>query len=164
MRVAVVVVSDRVSQGIMNDRNADTVEELMKQIGARVEKRSVVPDELALIRDELLKLSEEGFDVVVTCGGTGVSPRDVTPEATVQVIEKRLYGMEMAMMLEALKHTPTAMLSRAVVGVRKQTLIVNLPGSPNAVRQNLKAILPAIPHAIEKIKGSTKDCHVPEGE
>lgn len=164
MRVAVVVVSDRVSKGIMNDRNADTVEELMNQIGARVEKRSVVPDEVELIRDELLKLSEEGFDVVVTCGGTGVSPRDVTPEASEQVIEKRLYGMEMAMMLEALKHTPTAMLSRAVVGVRKQTLIINLPGSPNAVQQNLKAILPAIPHAIEKIKGSTKDCHVPEGE
>ncbi|KAF2958711.1 molybdenum cofactor biosynthesis protein [Thermotoga sp. Ku-13t] len=164
MRVAVVVVSDRVSKGIMNDKNAGTVEELMNQIGARVEKRSVVPDEAELIRHELLKLSEEGFDVVVTCGGTGVSPRDVTPEATAQVIEKRLYGMEVAMMLEALKYTPTAMLSRAVVGVRKQTLIINLPGSPNAVQQNLKAILPAIPHAIEKIKGSTKDCHAPEGE
>lgn len=158
------VVSDRVSQGIMNDKNADTIEELMNRIGARVEKRSVVPDEVELIRHELLKLSEEGFDVVVTCGGTGVSPRDVTPEATVHVIEKRLYGMEMAMMLEALKHTPTAMLSRAVVGVRKQTLIINLPGNPNAVQQNLKAILPAIPHAIEKIKGSTKDCHTSEGE
>lgn len=163
MRVAILVVSDRVSQGEMIDKNAQIVKRLMGQIGGTIEVESIVPDEVDLIKNELLKLCEAQFDVVITCGGTGVSPRDVTPEATMNVIEKRLYGMEMAMMLEAMKHTPTAMLSRAVVGVRKETLIINLPGSPNAVEQNLKAILPAIPHGLEKIKGSTKDCHQ-EGE
>lgn len=158
MKVAVVVVSDRVSKDLMVDRNAETVEALLKNIGGVIEAKFVVPDEFDLIREKLLQLCEKGFDLVITCGGTGVSPRDVTPEATLSVVEKRLYGMEMAMMLEALKHTSTAMLSRAVVGVRKETLIVNLPGSPGAVKENLSAILSAIPHAIEKIKGSTKDC------
>ncbi|WP_448523538.1 MogA/MoaB family molybdenum cofactor biosynthesis protein [Pseudothermotoga sp.] len=159
MRVAIVVVSDRVSQGTMVDKNANTVAKLVEQIGGNIGAESIVPDEVESIRGELLKLCEAGFDLVITCGGTGVSPRDVTPEATMGLIEKRLYGMEMAMMLEAMKQTPTAVLSRAVVGIRKETLIINLPGSPSAVEQNLKAILDAIPHAVEKIKGSTKDCH-----
>lgn len=158
MKVGIVVIGDRVSKNLMIDRNAETVENLLRDIGGKIEAKFVVPDEMDLIREKLLYLCEHGFDLVITCGGTGVSPRDVTPEATLSVVEKRLYGMEMAMMNEALKHTPTAMLSRAVVGVKKETLIVNLPGSPDAVRENLKAILPAIPHAIEKIKGSTKDC------
>lgn len=158
MKVAVVVVSDRVSKDLMIDRNAETVEALLRDIGGVVEAKFVVPDEFDAIREKLLQLCENGFDLVVTCGGTGVSPRDVTPEATLSVIEKRLYGMEMAMMLEALKYTPTATISRAVVGVRRETLILNLPGSPSAVKENLSAILPAIPHAVEKIKGSTKDC------
>lgn len=158
MKVAVLIVSDRVSKDLMIDKNAETVEVLLKNIGGVVEAKFVVPDEFDTIREKLLQLCENGFDMVITCGGTGVSPRDVTPEATLSVVEKRLYGMEMAMMLEALKHTPTAMLSRAVVGVRRETLIVNLPGSPGAVKENLSAILPAIPHAVEKIKGSTKDC------
>lgn len=158
MRVAVIVVSDRVSKDLMIDRNANIVETLLKDIGGVVEAKFVVPDEFDLIREKLLQLCERSFDLVITCGGTGISPRDVTPDATLSVVEKRLYGMEMAMMLEALKHTPTATLSRAVVGVRKETLIVNLPGSPGAVKENLSAILPAIPHAVEKIKGSSKDC------
>lgn len=159
MRVAVLVISDRVSQKVMTDKNAEIVKRLMSEIGGVIEEESVVPDDIDSIRTQLLKFCESEFDVVITCGGTGVSPRDVTPEATLSLIEKRLYGMEVAMMLEALKYTPTAMLSRAVVGVRGRTLIINLPGSPSAVEQNLKVLLPAIPHAVEKIQGSTKDCH-----
>ena len=94
----------------------------------------------------------------MTSGGTGVSPRDVTPEATLSVIEKRLHGMENAMLIESIKHTPLGMLSRSVVGIKGKTLIVNLPGSPRAVKENLVAVLVAVPHALEKIRGSQSDC------
>jgi molybdenum cofactor synthesis domain-containing protein len=107
----------------------------------------------------LSRLSDSGtIDLVITTGGTGVSARDVTPEATLAVIDCELPGMAEAMRAESLKKTPHAMISRAVAGIRKQTLIVNLPGSPRAVRENLAVILPALPHAIEKIKGDPRDC------
>ncbi|TAN62892.1 MogA/MoaB family molybdenum cofactor biosynthesis protein, partial [bacterium] len=98
---------------------------------------------------------------VFTTGGTGVTPRDVTPEATKAVIERELPGMSEAMRAQSLKKTPNAMISRAVCGIRKQTLIINLPGSPRAVRENLAVVLPAINHAVEKIKGSPSECAVP---
>ena len=101
------------------------------------------------------------IDLILTTGGTGVAPRDVTPEATLEVIDRVLPGMSEAMRAESLKKTPHAMLSRAVAGIRNQTLIVNLPGSPRAVRENLAVILPALTHAIEKIKGDPSDCGSP---
>jgi molybdenum cofactor synthesis domain-containing protein len=112
-----------------------------------------------MIIDALTKLSDSGsIDLILTTGGTGVAPRDVTPEATLSVIDRELPGMAEAMRAESLKKTPRAMISRAVAGIRKQTLIVNLPGSPRAVRENLAVLLPALPHAIEKIKGDPSEC------
>ncbi|AEH50535.1 MogA/MoaB family molybdenum cofactor biosynthesis protein [Pseudothermotoga thermarum] len=158
IRAAVLTLSDKASKGERIDQSGGKVEELLKTIGASVSYYKILPDEEELIVKELIILCEEGYDLIVTTGGTGISPRDVTPDATLKVIEKRLYGFEIAMMLEALKATPYAMLSRAVVGTRGKTLIINLPGSPNAVEENLKVVLHVIPHAVEKLKGSTEDC------
>jgi len=128
-------------------------------IGATVDHYAVLPDERAEIAALLERLADSGsFDLVLTTGGTGVAPRDVTPEATRDVIDRELPGMAEAMRSESLKKTPHAMISRAVAGIRKRTLIVNLPGSPRAVRENLAVILPALPHAIDKIKGDPSDC------
>lgn len=158
VKVAVLTLSDKGSIGQREDQSGKVIIEMLQNIDAVVEYYKILPDEFDLIKNELVNLCKENFDLIITTGGTGVSPRDVTPDATLSVIEKRLYGMEIAMMNEALRHTPFAMLSRSVVGVKDKTLIVNLPGSPKAVRENLQVILPAIPHAIEKIKGSTVDC------
>lgn len=103
-------------------------------------------------------LVEKDVEVVITTGGTGLTPRDVPPEATLKVIERRIYGTEIAMIIEALKHTPYGMLLRAIVGVSNKTLIINLPGSPKAVKENLNVLLPVIPYAIEKINGSSTNC------
>ncbi len=158
IKAAVLTLSDRGFAGQREDESGKIAIEMLGKINAVVEYYRVLPDELNLIKNELLSLCEKGYDLVITTGGTGVSPRDVTPEATLSVIEKRLYGMEIAMMNESLKHTPFGMLSRAIVGVKNQTLIINLPGSPKAVQENLQVILSALPHAVEKIKGSTADC------
>jgi molybdopterin adenylyltransferase len=107
----------------------------------------------------LTRLADSGkIDLILTTGGTGVALRDVTPEATRAVIDRELPGMAEAMRAESLKKTPHAMISRAIAGIRKQTLIVNLPGSPKAVRENLFVVLPALPHAVEKIKGDPAEC------
>lgn len=164
IRAAVITLSDKGFTGEREDQSGKMVIEMLQQIDAVVEDYKILPDEFDLIKKELLNLCEKNFDLIVTTGGTGVSPRDVTPEATLSVIEKRLYGMEIAMMIESLKQTPFGMLSRAVAGVKGQTLIVNLPGSPKAVQENLKPILAAIPHAVEKIKGSTTECAMQKTE
>jgi len=101
---------------------------------------------------------QERLDLILTTGGTGLSPRDVTPEATLAVVERPVPGMAEAMRAASLTQTPHAMLSRAMAGVRRETLIVNLPGSPKAAKENLAVILPALPHALEKIQGSTREC------
>jgi len=158
IKVAVLTVSDKGFKGQREDESGKLILQLLKKIDAVVEFYKILPDEFELIRDELLNLCENKYDLVITTGGTGLSPRDVTPEATLAVVEKRIHGMEIAMINESLKYTPLGMLSRAVVGIRAQTLIINLPGSPKAVSENLEAILPVIPHALEKIKGSMIDC------
>jgi molybdenum cofactor synthesis domain-containing protein len=128
-------------------------------ISAVVDHYEILPDEKELIAEKLKLLADScKIDLIVTTGGTGVGPRDVTPEATLSVIDRELPGMAEAMRAESLKKTPHAMISRAVAGIRKQTLIINLPGSPRAVRENLSVVLPALPHAIEKIKGDPSDC------
>ncbi|MCU0575370.1 MAG: MogA/MoaB family molybdenum cofactor biosynthesis protein [Desulfobacterota bacterium] len=117
------------------------------------------PDDIDLIKERLASWCDErGLDLIVTTGGTGLSPRDVTPEATLSVIDRRVPGMEEVMRAESLKKTPHAMISRAVVGARKRTLIINLPGSPKAARECLEAIAPALPHALEKLGGDMSDC------
>jgi len=126
---------------------------LLESIDAEIADYIIVPDEKDIIADAMKKLADEtGVDLIVSTGGTGLAHRDVTPEATLEVIDKRIPGFEEAMRSESMKITPHSMLSRAVAGVRNQTLIINLPGSPKAVREMLSVVLPAIPHAIEIIR------------
>jgi molybdenum cofactor synthesis domain-containing protein len=119
----------------------------------------MIPDETDRIRETLIRFAdEEQLDLIVTTGGTGGSPRDLTPDATLAVIHKEIPGMAEAMRRASAAKTPHAMISRAVVGIRGTSLIVNLPGSPRGARENLEVLLPAIPHAVEKIKGDETEC------
>jgi molybdenum cofactor synthesis domain-containing protein len=159
IRAAIITLSDKGSKGEREDESGLIIREMIMNIGASVSHYEVLPDEKPGIVEVLSRLSDSGtIDLILTTGGTGVSPRDVTPEATLEVIERDLPGMAEAMRAESLKKTPHAMISRAIAGIRKRTLIVNLPGSPRAVRENLAVILPALPHAIEKINGDLSEC------
>ncbi|HAK61373.1 MAG TPA: molybdopterin adenylyltransferase [Nitrospiraceae bacterium] len=159
IKTAIVTVSDKGSAGERVDESGTVIREMIEEMDASVSAYTVIPDEQELIAKTLIDLSEQGeIDLILTTGGTGVAPRDVTPEATLQVISREIPGMAEAMRSASLKKTPHAMISRAVAGVRKNTLIVNLPGSPRAVRENLSVILPALPHAIAKIKGDPGEC------
>ncbi len=157
IKVAILTLSDKGSKGEREDASGPAIERIMKKIDAKVVSYDILPDEKALIKKKLLSLCGK-VDLILTTGGTGLSPRDVTPEATREVIRQEIPGIAEAMRMEGLKKTPHAMLSRAVSGVRGGTLIVNLPGSPAAVKENLSVILASLPHAIEKIKGSMKEC------
>jgi len=157
--VGVLTISDRGARGEREDANYETIREMMIGIGARVVHYEVIPDEKEVIRARLIALSDDlHLDLILTNGGTGLAPRDVTPDATLAVIDKEVPGMAEAMRLEGLKKLPLAMISRAVAGVRGRTLIINLPGSPRGVRENLAVVLPALPHAIDKLRGSEEDC------
>ncbi len=159
IRAAVVTVSDRSFRKERADASGPAVARLLAGLPAAVEQQIVVPDEKPIIGRALRHLSDGlGMDLVVTTGGTGVDPRDVTPEATREVIDREVPGMAEVMRAESQKKVGTAMLSRAVVGIRGKTLIVNLPGSPGGARENLESILPVLPHAIEKIRGGGGDC------
>lgn len=151
---AILTVSDKTSRGEREDKGGPVIEELLKSIGAEIKEYRIVPDERELISQNLIEFSDRmKADLVVTTGGTGLSARDVTPEATLEVIDRRIPGIEEAMRAESIKITPHGMLSRSVAGLRGQTLIINLPGSPKAVRETLMVVLPAIPHAVEIIRG-----------
>lgn len=154
--IAVLTLSDKGSRGERVDTSGPGIAEALKGIG-EVLYYDILPDERELIRNKLLEYSGK-VDLILTTGGTGLSPRDVTPEATLEVIEREIPGIAEAMRMEGLKKTRRSMLSRAVAGVRGQTLIINLPGSPSAVQENLAVILDVIPHAIEKIKGGDGEC------
>lgn len=159
IRAAIITLSDKGSSGERRDDSGPLISDMIASIGASVAHYEILPDDLERIKDALLRLADSGdIDLIITTGGTGVSSRDVTPEATLSILDRELPGMAEAMRAESLKKTPHAMISRAVAGIRKQTLIVNLPGSPKAVRENLAVILPALPHAIGKIKGDLSDC------
>jgi molybdenum cofactor synthesis domain-containing protein len=155
--VAVLTLSDKGSRGEREDLSGPAIGELLSGIGAEVKHYEILPDEREVIRDTLLAYSGK-VDVILTTGGTGLSPRDVTPDATLEVIDREVPGIAEAMRAEGLKKTSRAMLSRAVAGVKGQTLIINLPGSPRAVKENLAVIMDVIPHAVEKIKGDTSEC------
>ena len=158
----IITVSDKGSRGEREDLSGPAIEELLTPLPAEVKFYTVIPDDTAVIATTLRECADNrSLDLIVTTGGTGVSPRDVTPEATREVIEKEIPGMAEVMRLEGLKKTPHAMISRAVVGIRRQSLIVNLPGSPKAVKENLLALLPALSHALSKIKGDEADCAQP---
>lgn len=158
LRVGVITASDRGYRGEREDLSGKVIEEMVKEINGVVEEYKVLPDDLEVIKKELINMSDKGLDLILTTGGTGLSPRDNTPEATLSVVEKLVPGIPEAMRMASLAKTPHAMLSRAVAGIRRKTLIVNLPGSPKGVRENLSVILPALPHAVEVLRGEVKDC------
>lgn len=157
--VGIITMSDKGSRGEREDLSGKEIERMIIALPAEVKAYEVIPDETDIIKKKLIEYSDvKKLDLVLTTGGTGVTPRDVTPEATKAVIERELPGMSEAMRAESLKKTPNAMISRAVCGIRKETLIINLPGSPKAVRENLAVVMPALNHTIEKIKGSPSEC------
>lgn len=158
-RVAILTVSDRGSSGEREDLSGRAVEELVLQQGWRVEARAMVPDEAVMIEERLRHFCDRlRVDLVLTTGGTGMSPRDVTPEATRRVLEREAPGFAEAMRAASLRLTPHAMLSRAVSGIRGSTLIINLPGSPRGAKENLEVIIPALPHGLEKLRGDPGEC------
>ena len=156
-RAAVLTVSDLGARGEREDTAGPAVAAMLRDAGFEVADRAVLPDEQDQIEERLIRWSEEGYALVVTAGGTGLSPRDRTPEATLRAIDYRVPGMEEAMRAASTAVVPTAMLSRAVVGVRGRTLIVNLPGSDRAARENLGVVLPVLEHACDSLTGDASD-------
>ncbi len=163
VRVAVITASDRCARGERDDLSGQAIGDIVESQGWHVMHYGIVPDEKDRLKEEMIRLADgEAVSVIFTTGGTGLAPRDFTPEATLEVIDKTVPGLAEVMRQESLKKTPHAMLSRAVCGVRGKTLIVNLPGSPKAVRECLDIIIPVVPHAVELLQGSVSDCHPPK--
>lgn len=159
LKGAVLTISDKGSQGLRTDVSGQEVQHLLGAISVHIDSYEIIPDEREMIKKKLIDYSDNrALDLVITTGGTGVSPRDVTPDATLEVIDKLVPGMAELMRHESMSKTPHAMISRAVVGIRKKTLIINLPGSQKGARENLAVLLPGLRHAIEKIKGDESDC------
>jgi len=150
LRFGLLTVSDRSARGEREDLSGPALFALARKQGWSVVRQSILPDDLALLRDTLSTWADQGdLDVILTTGGTGFAPRDVTPEATLAVVERLTPGLAEAMRAKSLEKTPHAMLSRGVAGIRSQTLIVNLPGSPKAAVENFQVVIPVLQHAIE---------------
>lgn len=157
IKAAIIILSDKGSIGQREDGCGPVISSMLHRIEGEIVHYEILPDEKDLITERLIELSTR-VDLIITSGGTGLSPRDVTPEATLEVIDKEIPGITQAIISEGFKITKRAILSRAVSGIRNNTLIINLPGSPKAAAESLSIILEVIPHAIEKIKGSQVDC------
>ena len=156
---AVLTVSDRSFRGERPDGGGPLVAEMLKNAGYEVTVTAIVPDEQAQIEEKLRQIADSGeVQLLVTTGGTGFAPRDVTPEATLTVCDRLTPGIPEAMRYASMQVTSRAMLSRAQAGIRKGTLIINLPGSPKAARENLEAVLPALSHGLEMLSGRPADC------
>jgi molybdenum cofactor synthesis domain-containing protein len=150
IRLAVITLSDRSAAGEREDLSSDAIVEQAGQIGAEIVDRRILPDDEEQLRAALIELADaRHVELIVTTGGTGLGPRDVTPEATLAVIHRRIPGMEEAMRRAGSEKTPYAMLSRGVCGMRGHTIIINLPGSPKGVRESLEVIIPVLRHAVE---------------
>jgi molybdenum cofactor synthesis domain-containing protein len=156
--VGIITVSDRSFQGARDDLSGPAIKKWAEDKKFRVAKETIVPDEKEKIKEQLMAYSDLGLNLILTTGGTGFATRDVTPEATLEVIEKNAPGLAEVMRAKSLEVTPHAMLSRAVSGIRQKSLIVNLPGSPKAVKENLQFIEPALLHGIELLQNQVKDC------
>lgn len=160
----VLTISTMGAAGLRKDDSGDTVQRMLEREGFAVRKRNIVSDDLQQIADKLVKWADdEKLHLIVTSGGTGLSPNDVTPQATTEVIDFQVPGMAEAMRADSLKKTPHAMISRAVAGVRKACLIINLPGSPKGAEENLNVVLPALHHGLAKLGGDTSDCATSHG-
>jgi len=154
VRVGVLTISDRSARGEREDRSGPALSATMESKGWEVTEAAVVPDEPALISQRLQQWADSGLvDLILTTGSTGFSSRDVAPEATLAVVDRLAPGLVEAMRARGAQHTPHAMLSRAVAGIRGDVLIVNLPGNPSAAQESLQVILPALPHAVELLRG-----------
>src|SRR3984893_8142320 len=157
IRAVAITVSDACSRGERKDESGEALVQLLKELGAEIVETKVVSDDLEPLVQTLQHTAERrDVNLIVTTGGTGFGPRDNTPEATLQVIEREAPGLAEAMRIETLKNTPMAMISRGVSGIRSGTLIINLPGSPKAVRESFEVIKPVLNHAIDLLAGETR--------
>ena len=159
IKVAIITVSDKGAKGEREDLSGETIREILKKIEAEIVWYKIVPDELHLIQATLIEAADKlKIDLILTTGGTGLSARDVTPEATRTVIEKTVPGISELIRMVSFKKTPKAILSRAIAGIRGESLIINLPGSPKGVRESLSIILETLPHGIDILKGKASEC------
>lgn len=161
MKAVVITASDKGSQGKRIDESGKLLKQMLEDSGYTIVGYEVLPDEREVITKSLIKWCDKKVELIATTGGTGFSKRDITPEATLDVIERETRGIAEAMRYSSLQITKRAMLSRAVAGIRGETLIVNLPGSPKAVKENLEFVLDDLKHGIEILKGSASECAKP---
>ena len=161
IRAGVLTISDKGAKGLREDESGEIILRILKEFGLTVVKREIIPDDRQQIADTLIMwVDKDGLALIITSGGTGLSPTDVTPQAMEQVIDYQVPGMAEAMRAASLKKTPHAMISRAMAGVRNSSLIINLPGSPRGAEENLSVVLPALDHGLSKLAGDTTDCAV----
>jgi len=159
IKVGILTISDKGSRGEREDLSGKVIEEVIRKINGEVKYYQIIPDEKDIIQAELIKAVDKlHLDLILTTGGTGLGKRDVTPEATLAIIEKEVLGISEIIRSESFKKTNRAILSRGVAGIRKESLIINLPGSPKGVRESLEIVLEALPHGIEILKGQATEC------
>jgi len=159
IKVGILTISDKGSRGEREDLSGKVIEEVIRKINGEVKYYQIIPDEKDIIQEELIKAVDKlHLDLILTTGGTGLGKRDVTPEATLAIIEKEVPGISEIIRSESFKKTNRAILSRGVAGIRKESLIINLPGSPKGVRESLEIVLETLPHGIEILKGQATEC------
>jgi molybdenum cofactor synthesis domain-containing protein len=159
LTVGVLTISDKGWRGEREDESGEAIKRMLTALDAHIARYEIVPDEKEVVSQKLTQWADEvGIDLIVTTGSTGLSPRDIAPEATLVVVQRLVPGLAEAMRAEGMKKTATAMLSRGVSGIRGRSLIINLPGSPKAVRESLEIILPVLPHAMEVLRGEAAEC------
>lgn len=161
IRAGVLTISDKGAKGLREDESGEIILRMLEDFGLTVVKREIIPDDRQQIADTLIMwVDKDGLALIITSGGTGLSPTDVTPQAMEHVIDYQVPGLAEAMRAASLKKTPHAMISRAMAGVRDSSLIINLPGSPRGAEENLSVVLPALDHGLSKLAGDTTDCAV----